>query len=680
MKTPHGRLLVCDCERSMHVDIRRIADALGVPPPALQTRLCTAQTPNFLHAVASGDPVTVCCTQEAPLFADLALEQSAEARLRFVNIRERAGWSEEGSESTAKMAALIAEATVAIEPTPAQTLSSAGVALVYGSGALALDAARRLSSRLTVTCLLQDVDDAQPPNTMNVGLFGGRVRGARGHLGAFEVTVDRFAEYVPSSRGAIVFGGARDGIASHCDLIVDLSGGQPMFPAHDKREGYFRAEPSNLAGVERALFEASDMTGDFEKPRYVRLEPSICAHSRNQIVGCSNCLDVCPTGAIVAAGDHVAIDPFICAGHGACASVCPTGAIRFDLPGANALFERARVLSRTYFHAGGRTLRLLIHDMSFGDELIAASARSGRGLPADVVPFAVHEVFSVGIDFLLTAMSYGAAQVRILPPPGSDAALDPLRQQVAIVRTILSAMGYGEDRVVIDEVIDPDGLEAALYAASPATMPARSAHLVMGNKRETLRAALDHLHREAPSPVEAIALPAGAPFGAILLNQERCTLCLACVGVCPVSALGDDPQRPLLSFTEVNCVQCGLCRATCPEDAIELAPRLRFAADARETRVLKTEEPFACVRCGKPFGARTTIEALVDRLSGHSMFGTPERLELLKMCEDCRIAAQFQDAAAPFASASRPRVRTTDDYLPGGSAHRVTRPPPRKDN
>ena len=47
---------------------------------------------------------------------------------------------------------------------------------------------------------------------------------------------------------------------------------------------------------------------------------------------------------------------------------------------------------------------------------------------------------------------------------------------------------------------------------------------------------------------------------------------------CPTGALGDDPERPLLRFTEDACVQCGLCKATCPEKVITLKPQLDFRA------------------------------------------------------------------------------------------------------
>jgi ferredoxin len=176
---------------------------------------------------------------------------------------------------------------------------------------------------------------------------------------------------------------------------------------------------------------------------------------------------------------------------------------------------------------------------------------------------------------------------------------------------------------------------------------------------------LRELQRAAPAPVDVIALPAGAPFGAVEINVEGCTLCLACVASCPTGALGDNPERPTLRFSEDACVQCGLCKATCPEKVITLRPQLDFRAATASARVLKEEEPFHCIRCNKPFGVRSTIERVLAKLEGkHWMFqNSAQRLDLIKMCEDCRVTAVTEQEFDPYAAPARPKARTTEDYL-----------------
>jgi ferredoxin len=84
-------------------------------------------------------------------------------------------------------------------------------------------------------------------------------------------------------------------------------------------------------------------------------------------------------------------------------------------------------------------------------------------------------------------------------------------------------------------------------------------------------------------------------------------------------------------------VQCGLCADTCPEDAIRLVPRLLLGAQAKQPVVLNEAEPFNCVRCGKPFGTKAMIDAMLGKVGGHSMFAGVGALKRLQMCADCRV-------------------------------------------
>jgi ferredoxin len=327
---------------------------------------------------------------------------------------------------------------------------------------------------------------------------------------------------------------------------------------------------------------------------------------------------------------------------------------------------------------------LLIHSQEAGAAAIDSLGRAARtdpalhGLPARVLPLEVWHTASVGIDLWLAAIAYGAAQVWVLvtheEASAYRAAIDA---QMAVAQAILSGLGFAGEHFRIvgagevsrlqtqDRASGPAPattaprsaptepallrLDAALRRPAAATVRRAATFAVQPDKRTTLDLAFEHLLREAPTPADVIALPApGAapsPFGAVVVDQSTCTLCLACVGACPEGALVDHADSPRLSFIEKNCVQCGLCASTCPEEAITLVPRL-LLADAgkarRQPRVLNQAEPFRCVRCAKPFGTLRAIESMVAKLSGHSMF-QGRAADRLQMCGDCRVIDLHSD-------------------------------------
>jgi ferredoxin len=565
---------------------------------------------------------------------------------------------------TPKMVALIAAAAEPMSPPPWVTFRSEGVVLIYGRDAQAVEAGNLLKTHLDVTVLITSPAPLNPPRASEFPIAKGKIRFAKGYLGSFEITVDEFARPSPTSLDNPTFEPSRDGAVSRCDIVIDLSGGPALFPGTDLRDGYLRADPGNPAAVLGIVQKARDLVGTFDKPRYITFTENLCAHSRSQITGCTRCLDLCPAGAIVPAGDHVAIDAHICAGCGQCAAACPTGAAVYALPPSDELLRKLRKLLLTYREAGGEHPVVLLHDEPHGAPLIDALVRFGDGLPANVLPVSVNEVTQVGLEAIAALFAYGASAVRLLLRAKPRHDVLGLTGTLALAEPILSGLGFGSGRIATIEVDDPDLLGAALEVPTIAGTSRPGTFLAMGDKRGVLRFALRELHRAAPQPVDVLALPANAPFGAIEVDTAGCTLCLSCVSACPTHALSDDAERPMLRFSEEACVQCGLCVATCPEQVITLKPQLDFRNGAGGTRVLKEEEPFRCVRCRKPFGVKSTIEHVLAKLADkHWMFkDAPERLELIKMCEDCRVGFISEKDFDPYA-APRVPVRTNEDYL-----------------
>ena len=535
----------------------------------------------------------------------------------------------------ARAAALAAAAKVETRPTSLVAYESKGVLLIIGPEEKAVAAAVQLQARLHCTVLVSEPATRAKNADLSdeVRVVHEKLVQLTGHLGQFAAIVS-----APPPQGGMNLLQKLATKRTHFDLVLDLTI-PPILRQELLPFGYY-APGDDPEALRTALAELPDMVGEFEKPKFFNYNPDICAHGSSGLTGCTRCLDACPATAIISMGEEIAVDPYLCQGGGVCATACPTGAITYVYPPAGDSLSKLRELLKVYRASGGVQPVVLFHDAEMGKARVAQLAAN---FPEHVIPVELAELGSAGMDLWLAALAYGASQVLLLTTPVIPHSVRAeIAAQLTYAAAILQGMGYDGDRIrVIGEGDDPALISAP--ASKPPRHEFRSATFAsFDDKRTNVRLAVEHLYDQASARQESVALPTGAPYGEIQVDRDACTLCMACVSVCPVNALSDGQELPQLNFHEAQCVQCGLCDTACPEDAITLSARYLYDSQLRRTpRVLNEEPPFCCTVCAKPFATASMIEKMTQKLKGHWMF-QGEALERIKMCEDCRVKAMYK--------------------------------------
>jgi ferredoxin len=456
----------------------------------------------------------------------------------------------------------------------------------------------------------------------NVIAIGGRVVSIVGRLGAFT------AHAATSPEQSADIGGFSANPDHTFDLVLDLSR-SPHFQQSVPPLGYF-APGSDSGALARAIAAMPMLVGRLAKPRYFEYNAALCAHGAQKLTGCTRCIDVCSTAAIRSAGDVIAVDPYLCQGCATCTLACPTGALTFRQASREELLTRCEEAIADAQDAGVSHPVIVIHT--------AASAKTVRDglLPVSAQAIEVTALPAFGEELWFAALARGAGGVVLV----ADACMPQdaraqLERSVSVARKLLAAIGSGQERIAL---ATPKDVRAAITVAAAVIHGGARTYAPnpRANKRALLLVSLDSI--TIGRMLSAQPLPDESPWGEVLVDREKCTVCHACVNLCPTQALvADTEPRPRLSFIEANCVQCGLCEVGCPEKAIVL--RSRFTPDPTvraSSRLLHEDDLARCTSCGTPFIGNKLLASSIARLNDFPGLTGLSTIERLKLCPGCR--------------------------------------------
>lgn len=496
---------------------------------------------------------------------------------------------------------------------------SRGCVLVLGDDASAGEVAQRVAAHHTTVVFAPgaDVRDWGP----RVTVVGRRVTHLKGYLGAFQASIQVGDEVTD-------IGAASPNPGRYFDLVLDLSA-KPLLDAQVKPYGYFAPGPDEVA-LSKAIATLQALVGRFSKPRYFNYSAQLCAHGSSGLSGCDRCLSVCSAQAILSAGDSIVVDPHLCQGCASCTLSCPTGALSMKAPDRQTLGERLQAVLAD----AGPGFTLLVHALDL--DVVTQSAWAQH----HVVFFQVNPLPAFGDELWLRALALGADNLVLL----DDASLHEttralLEARVGQMQTLLKSMGHSPTRLAFVKTDDlTHWLQTPSSTNHQQVKASTAAPLKSWFKFKRL-AWVDGL-RQLGGELSAQPLPlpaAGAPLGAVRVDATRCTLCFACVNLCPTRALnGRNEALQQLVFQESACVQCGLCVKVCPEQAVTLQPRVAPQALAQMTSVvLHQDEQFKCTSCGTPFISRKLLESGLKRIKDHPVLAQGGR-ETLMTCPSCR--------------------------------------------
>lgn len=358
----------------------------------------------------------------------------------------------------------------------------------------------------------------------------------------------------------------------------------------------------------------------FKYKNFVYYNPNICQYQGRILEEtCGKCEEVCPSVAITKTDDdkQLHFSDIDCHGCGGCVSVCPSGALDFTQMPKDAFFE----LSSLY---AGHTALITPAQVEMPN----------IPLPCNVLPLAIE-----GRKFL-----HEAHLLALLQKSGNS----------IIFYTDFVSKGTGDAIDIVNEIfwrkyqkraiqvcMSSDELMEALKNReniSECMFEMNDSEL---NKREVFTYRLSKLVGD--DDLGVVETGEHIHYGNLKINEDTCTLCMSCVGVCNVSALTAHPEDNTLKFNPSICTNCGYCEVACPEEnCIEtIYDQLSLNKSYFIKNTMAHDNLFECVECGTEFATQKSIEKIANMMIPR--FGGDEvKIRTLYCCADCKPKVMLQ--------------------------------------
>ncbi|MAD42248.1 MAG: 4Fe-4S ferredoxin [Arcobacter sp.] len=378
----------------------------------------------------------------------------------------------------------------------------------------------------------------------------------------------------------------------------------------------------NLSSIEEVIKTLKENINSYSYKKFTTYDQSICQYHERREEICSKCEEVCPTVAITKDDETktLGFSQIDCHGCGGCVSVCPSGAIDYAPSNKESLFEMSKFYEET-------------HPLIVPEKMNMSSL--ALSLKENVLPFAIEgEKFLHEASFL-TLLQISGSQVIFYSDFISKGSGDAIR----IVNDIYQAK-YGKDAILV--AMNEEELAKALEEVSFIEGSEFNFNQDTLKKREIFSHRLQKIVGD--EDLGEVKTDEHVHYGLVKVNQDKCTLCLVCVGACNVDALQADASDNTLRLNPSLCTSCGYCEVSCPEadcltierDVIKLEPTWF------KESILAKDDLFACVECGVEFATTKAVMKIADMM-GPIFAHDPVKERSLYCCADCKPKIMMQN-------------------------------------